>query len=147
MGTNLLQPGSQPAPRQAFRTQTLPFFLIAVLLCACDASSAKEQSASINSVVAAGENYTTRLRNLPKDAEVSVHIETSGNVAVLLINHRDYTAFPEIRGPLFSGQITDALDFSIRVPTSGNYYLVLDNRKGDKDRQFTLKVTASAKTT
>ena len=145
MGTNLLQPGSQPAPQRAFRTLTFPFFLIAVLLCACDASSAKEQSASINSVVAAGENYTTRLRNLPKDAEVSVHIETSGNVAVLLINHRDYTAFPEIRGPLFSGQITDALDFSIRVPASGNYYLVLDNRKGDKDRQFTLKVTASAK--
>ena len=144
-GPGNLQRGSRPGSRLAYRLIAQVLALVAVMLSASAAQSAQEQSASINSEVEAGENYTTRLRNLPKDAEVSVHIETSGEVAVLLINHRDYTAFPETKGPLFSGQITDSLDFSIRIPASGNYYLVLDNRKGGKKLEFKLHITAKAK--
>ena len=144
-GPGNLQRGSRPGSRLAYRLIAKVLTLVAVMLSASAAQSAQEQSASINSEVEAGENYTTRLRNLPKDAEVSVHIETSGEVAVLLINHRDYTAFPETKGPLFSGQITDSLDFSIRIPASGNYYLVLDNRKGEKKLEFKLQLTAKAR--
>ncbi len=114
------------------------------LLVSVGASFSKEQSASISSTVEAGKVLTTRLGNLPKGAHVSIRVDASGDISVLLIDQHDFKAFPKLKNPLFTGHTSDRLSFAIRVPKSGSYFLIVDNRDGAQAREFTLAVTASA---
>ena len=108
------------------------------------ASFSKEQSASISGTVEPGKVLTTRLGNLPKGAHVSIRVDASGDISELLIDQHDFEAFPKLKKPLFTGHTSDRLSFALRVPKSGNYFLIIDNRDGAEAREFTLAVTASA---
>lgn len=121
-------------------------FLVAglMLLWGMGMPFAKEQSVSLSSTVEVGASHTTRLNNLPKGAFLSIRVEASADVAVLLINHADFEAYPAIKKPVFYGRTSNkALKFGVQVPESGKYYLVLGNRTGKRAVEFTLSVTAS----
>lgn len=121
------------------------YFLVFLLALLGFSSSAytKEQSATVSASVEAGRAHTTRLGNLPESANVSIILNTEGKLDVLLINEADYRAFPKINAPLFKSHVSDELGFSIKIPKTGAYYLVIDNRNGDKEHAFTMTVTAS----
>lgn len=109
-------------------------------------SYAVEKSASFSREVAAGKWTGVRLRNLPKGASLAVQVKTDGEVTALLLNETSYRRLPAVDRPLFQGKTADRISFSIRVPETGNYYLVLDNRDGVEARKFTIDVKAAADT-
>lgn len=105
---------------------------------------AKQQSARLSAKVEAKKIHTTRLGNLPEGAKLSIEIESDGYVVVLLLDKDGLAAFPDAEHPTFEGKTSDRLKFSLLVPGSGDYYLLVDNREGSEARTFTLSVLASA---
>nr|VFJ63374.1 MAG: hypothetical protein BECKDK2373B_GA0170837_11257 [Candidatus Kentron sp. DK] len=108
------------------------------------ASLAVEKSASYSARVEAGKWKTIRLRNLVKGATLGVRVSSTGSVGVLLARARESVALSDIRHPLFRGKTTNRLNFSVVIPDSGHYYLVIDNRAGNAARRFTVDVKAVA---
>ena len=84
------------------------------------------------------------MSNLIEGAYLSISIQTGGSIKVWLIDKDDFSSFPVLHKPLFTGQTADKLTFGLRIPAAGNYYLVLDNRENDQKRKFTVDVTARA---
>ncbi len=76
--------------------------LVLFIICVASAVVAKEQSASVNASVAAGETYITRLRNLPRGAFVSVVVEIDGAAKIMLLDEQNVQRSPAERKPLFS---------------------------------------------
>lgn len=146
----LAQPARRAAPapgppRSAVRARLRRTLLLALLaLAPAGPVAAAEQSARASAQVGPGDTYTARLGAVPGGARLSIRISSDLPVDVILLDERDYLAFPDLEGPLFEGRADDELRFSLRVPTSGDYYLVIDNRDGDAARAVTLAVTASA---
>lgn len=123
-------------------------YLLALLaaITVAGTAGAAEQSAQLRAEVRAGDTYTTRLGSLPRGANLSVRIETSAPVGVLLLDQDGYHAFPDIGEALFDARAEDQLRFALRAPAAGDYYLVIDNRTGTANPAFTLAVTASTET-
>jgi len=86
----------------------------------------------------------TRLRNLPAGALVLVEVEASGGLDVALVDTPGFQRFPTLDQPLFHARDAAHLSFSVTIPTTGDYYLVLDNRASAEPRQVRLNVRASS---
>jgi hypothetical protein len=134
-------------PRNLFRRSLKYLALMLTLSCTAAAVHPKEQSASAETSVGAHAIHKSRLGNLPGGTLVTIGLESSGELAVLLVDKRDFTAFPDVERPVFRGSLTDKLKFSITTPASGEYFLIVDNREGGEARDFTLSVKASFDTT
>ncbi len=83
-----------------------------------------------------------RLRNLPKDAVVAVRVRTSGEVMMAFLDADDYKRFPAVIRPLFSGRVEKQIALSLKMPVSGDYFVVLDNRLGSESRSVTVTIRA-----
>lgn len=127
--------------------------VLAAVLLTSGSLLAKEQTLSLNATVEAGEEHISRLNNLPEGAFLSVGIEIDGQAEILLLDENNLRLPPAIRTSLFTGQTIGKLQFGVRIPVRGAYYLVVSNRQGGAQRRFSLKVTgrtgprASANTT
>ena len=86
----------------------------------------------------------TRLRNLPAGALVLVEVEASGGLDVALVDTPGFRRFPALDRPLFHAQDDARVSFSVTIPTTGDYYLLLDNRASAEPRKVRLKVRASS---
>lgn len=126
--------------------------LIGVLLCGLlcaggPAWAAKEGAATLNREVAAGRWSGVRLRRLPRDTTLALELQIDGPVRVLLLSQKEYLRFHQgvqATRPLFEGSTSTRLSFSVRIPESGDYYLVIDNRQAKRARDFQLKIRATA---
>lgn len=107
---------------------------------------AKEKSASVRGEANAGKWKALRLRNLPQGAKLSIEVSTSAEVGVLLMDQSAYRQLPETKEALFQGKTSDRITFSIIVPHTGNYYVVIDNRDGKTSSKFTIAIRAAAGT-
>jgi hypothetical protein len=105
---------------------------------------AREQSAALNGTVEAGKTYAVRLRNLPKGAVLAIKLKTSDSVVVWLLSEDSFKKFPSVEKPLFRGDTSGKLEFSLLIPESSHYFIVLDNRDHKKDREFSLGIKAAA---
>lgn len=96
----------------------------------------------------AGKWKSVRLRNLPRDAVMSVAVQSNGKIAVSLLSERDYRAFPNPQEPVFLGSVDRTLSFTITIPETGTYYLVLDNRQSADTRKvkFAIRAQRGART-
>ena len=83
-----------------------------------------------------------RLKNLPANAVIAIEISTDKKLELLLLNEADYAKFPIVETPLFQGDVISKLSFTVHIPTTGNYYLVLDNRKNIESNRVSLKISA-----
>lgn len=113
-------------------------------LAVVEAVEAKEQSAAIRGHVEPGKTYSVRLRNLPAGATLAISLTASDNLVVWLLSERSYSTFPTATQPLFRGDTSGTLEFSLRIPATGHYFIVLDNRAHDRDRDFSLSIKAAA---
>ncbi|UCD79968.1 MAG: hypothetical protein JSW26_00615 [Desulfobacterales bacterium] len=84
-----------------------------------------------------------RLRNLPRDAMVDVAVVSSGEIVVAIVNSAGYKSYPTGSRPLFLGQVDDHLTFSIIIPATDHYYLVLQNRSPIDSRSVTIMIRAA----
>jgi len=96
----------------------------------------------VNVDVSPGAWKAIRLKNLPKDAVIALEVKSDGVITVMLVGAVDYQRFPNPQRPLFIGVVEKKLSFSVSIPESGHYYIVLDNRTGNQQRAIT--VTAAA---
>ena len=75
-----------------------------------------------------GKTRSVRLRNMPRGAAVAVKVSAAGKLQVVLISAAQLKSKrPEA---LFRGALDRSLSFRVLLPESGDYYLVLDNRRG-----------------
>ena len=109
-------------------------------------ATAATKSASYSAEVEPGRWAAIRLRNLPEGVRLDVDVTVDGPVAVLLINEAASREFPAVKRPLFRGETADRLGFFARIPASGHYFLVVDNREGTAARAFTVDVAATVAT-
>lgn len=89
---------------------------------------------------------TARLKRLVEGATLSVTVRGRGAVDISILDLNDYQSYPEATRPLFKGRSYDNLSFSVTIPESGNYYLVLDNKeqKNSVDLQLQIHAETSA---
>lgn len=92
--------------------------------------------------IPAGQWKAVRLRNVPRDTVVAVGIRCDGALTVGLLDSPDHARFPRIANPLFWGETESKLGFSSTIPQTGDYFVVLDNRGGDRPRHVTMTTTA-----
>ncbi len=93
--------------------------------------------------VSPGKWKAVRLRNLPKDAVVALRVQASGEVMVAFLDADDYKRFPATMRPLFTGRVERQIALSLRMPATGDYYVVLDNRLGGDSRAITVTIRAA----
>jgi hypothetical protein len=102
----------------------------AALLFACTESPAAAAAAQVSVEVPNGKTKTVRLRNLPRGTLLSVRVRASGRLQIALISAVQLKSRkPEA---LFRGALERSLRFQVMLPESSDYYLVLDNRRGDE---------------
>lgn len=108
-----------------------------------NAAPATSGEASLAVDVAAGSWKGVRLRNIPAGAELAASVETDGPIAVALLDAAQYAAFPAGSKTVFRGRTDERLDFAVRAPVRGDYYLIADNRTGLEPRTVQLTIRAS----
>jgi hypothetical protein len=113
---------------------------LALLLAVTAALAAK---AELNAEVPEGKWKALRLRNLAKDASVGVRVESSGPIRVIFLHQDELKRYPNPVRPAFAGSAERRLTFQVRVPAAGNWYVILDNRKGDAAREVRLLIEAA----
>ena len=101
---------------------------------------ASTQSAQIEIAVPPGMVKTVRLRHLPLGTAVTVVVVASGKLRIALINASEIRS----KDPraLFSGVSERKLSFEVVIPETGDYYLVLDNRRGTERVSATAAIRA-----
>ena len=90
----------------------------------------------------AGRFKAVRLRNLPKEAVMAVAIQSTGKLLVLLLSEQDAKRFPKPEEPVFAGSVDQRLSFTVTIPATGHYFLVLDNRQGSEAQKLKLGIKA-----
>ena len=123
--------------------RNLLLILIGVISFVAQANAQEEmRSVQINPVLPALSSKAARLKNLPANAVVAVEVSADNPLQVFLLSQADYEKFPLVATPLFQGDVLDKLTFTIQVPTTGNYYLVLDNSKNIQSTEVSAKISA-----
>lgn len=119
----------------SFLRSALPAILL-LLLAAPDAVPADGvrdpgiRTASVIVTIPPKKWKATRLLNLPKNAFVEVSVKGNAPLTVLLLGEESYRNLPSVKRPLFRGEAMNNLAFSLSVPATGHYYVVLFNRSG-----------------
>ena len=115
-------------PRALLRPYRLALALGAALLFACAEVTAAGGTVQVSVEVPDGKTRSVRLRNLPRGASVAVRISAAGKLQVVLISAAQLKSKkPEA---LFRGTLDRSLTFRVILPEPGDYFLVLDNRRG-----------------
>lgn len=119
--------------------------LLATALCAGALAwqlPAHAAEAAMTVTLDGGKWKAVRLRNLPKDAVVAVAVQSTGRIGISLLSERDYRAFPRPAEPVFAGSVDRTLSFTISIPDTGHYYVVLDNRRTGEAVKIKLELRA-----
>lgn len=114
--------------------------LLAVI--AFGAASAQAAQVLVSVEVPPGKWKAARLKDLPKDARVEVRVESSGSLDIILIHRDELKRFPAAVSPDFQGSTEKKLSFAVTIPRSGDYYVILDNRKNEEARKVRLLIRA-----
>jgi hypothetical protein len=116
------------------------FLLLAALAIAQNPATAGQLTVSID--IAQARWKTVHLRNMPKDTSVTIQVESSGSIRVAFVHGDEIKRFPAAVRPEFQGKVERKLSFGISIPRAGDYYLILDNRKGEETRKVRLLIRA-----
>jgi hypothetical protein len=123
--------------RRGLISFTLLLFLVA------SAAAQVKGPVIVSADLSPGKWKAVRLRNLPKDAVVTVRAETSGEVMLAFLDAEDFQRFPAPTRPLFNGRVEKQIVFSLRMPAAGDYFVVLDNRFGSEARTVAVRIQAA----
>lgn len=86
-------------------------------------------TAQVSTEIPGGKTKTVRLRNLPRGTSVTVRIDAEGRLGVVLISRAQLKS--GAHEAVFKGVLERRMTFKVVIPESDDYYLVLDNRRGD----------------
>ncbi len=91
-----------------------------------------------------GQRKSFRLSGLPRQAMVSIQVQSDGPLSVALLTQQDFENPAGPRRPLFRGEAAASLTFSATIPEAGDYYLRFENKKDAPPRTVTVTVTGEA---
>jgi len=119
-------------------------FLVGLLLAASLRNFAHAAEVALTVETPLGQVKRLRLPNLPKDTTIAVLVQTSasGKVVVILINELARQNPSRLLEPVFMGSVERRLSFTVTIPETGNYLLVLDNRRGTETQKIKLGIRA-----
>jgi hypothetical protein len=143
--TPMLARCSLPGNSRVTARGTLRLALLLLALAALGAAPlqmARAAEAVLTVSLDPGKHKAVRMRNLPKDAVMAIAAQSTGRIAVILLNERDYRTFPRVAEPVFAGTLERTLSFQVVIPEAGHYYLVLDNRRATEARKVRLGIRA-----
>lgn len=112
--------------------------ILAVL--ASSGTPASAASAQVTIEVPQGKLKSVRLRHMPRGAQLAVSISASGSLSVELVSKAQLTS--KRPAALFRGRFDRKISFSLSIPESDDYYLVLDNRSGAEAVSATATIQA-----
>ena len=116
-----------------------------LLICLLGAGTVTHAAkAQVNSKVPAGKWKAVRLKNLPEGASLSVRVIANGSLSVILVQEAELKRYPQAISPAFQGTLERSLTFSVVIPDSGNYYVILDNRRNSNERRVRILIQANA---
>ena len=82
-------------------------------------------------------------RAQPEAARVAIQAESgSGSVDLIFIHGEELKRFPAAVNPEFQGTVERKLSFSVTLSRKGDYYVILDNRRGSEPRKVRLLIRA-----
>jgi len=93
------------------------------------APSAAAATAQVTIDVPAGKIKSVRLRHLPRGTKVSIALRSNGKLAVDLLSGTQARTRGR-KAVLFRAAFDRKISFKVTIPTSDDYYLVFDNRRG-----------------
>lgn len=105
-------------------------------------AAAAGSEARFNVDVPAGQWKGLRVKNLPKGTSLAIEAQSSGALRILVLDEEDLRRMPAPERPLFEGGLETRLSFSMEIPRSGHYYVILDNRGRNAPRKVQLIVRA-----
>ena len=106
------------------------------------AAGALAAKAELTAEVPAEKWKALRLKGLTRNTSLSVRVETTGPIEVILARQDEAERFPNGLKPTFTGSAERKMTFRVTVPMAGTYYVILDNRKGTETREVRLFVEA-----
>ncbi len=131
-------------PREVSALIQLVLRALAVLVLGTAAPlHAQGTQATLNASVPAGVHKTLRLRNLPKDAQIAVVVQTTGRIRVVMLTEADFQRYPNPEDPVFIAPVERKLSIALTMPETGNYYVVFDNTKGTEERKVQMLIRAA----
>jgi hypothetical protein len=98
--------------------------------------------AEVSSKVPPGKWKAVRLKNLPEGAGLGIKVVANGSLVVILVHEAELKRYPAPVSPLFQGTLERTLSFSVVIPDPGNYYVILDNRRGTQERRARVLIQA-----
>jgi hypothetical protein len=98
--------------------------------------------AAFNVDVPPGKVTTIRIRNLPEGAAVSVVVRLAGTIVVMVVNETQFRRLQKAVKPIFQAVARQRLSFTVQTPETGNYLVVLDNRRGQEVQAVEVAVSA-----
>jgi hypothetical protein len=104
------------------------------------AAPATSAEASLELVVPAGAWKGVRLQGITAHATLSASVTSDGEIAVALLDAEQYAAFPAETKAVFRGRTDGKLEFAVRAPVRGDYFLIVDNRDGSEGRTVQLSI-------
>ena len=120
------------------------FATILLASLACVSVPAVAAEAQINSKVAAGKWKAVRLKNLPEGASLGVKVIATGSLVVTFVHETELKRYAAPVSPLFQDTLDKTLIFRVAIPDHGNYFVILDNRRGASERQVRVLIQAKA---
>jgi hypothetical protein len=115
--------------------------LVAAAVLAGVAPPAAAASAKVTIEVPRGKLKSVRLRHLPRGARLALAVSVSGPLEVELVSKTQLKSKHPVA--LVRATLDRKLSFRLVIPTSDDYYLVLDNRRGEMPVRVTATVSAS----
>lgn len=120
------------------------WLLLTLWLAVTPAAFAGAGQAALTADVPAGQHKVLRLRNLPKDTQIAVAIQSSGRITVTFLNEADFKRFPNPVEPVFVAPVEQTISFALTMPETGDYYVVLDNTRGTDSQKVKMVIRAVA---
>jgi hypothetical protein len=117
----------------------LPLLACAAMLAGAP-QAAVAATAQVTIEVPQGKAKSVRLRHLPRGTLVGIAIRASGRIGVALVHAKQL--IQKKPRALFRATLERRMSFKVAIPESGDYYLVLDNRRGTKPVRVTATVQA-----
>lgn len=105
-----------------------------------------EKTISFNSVVKPFKWVSMRLKNVNKGTLLKIDMTIDGSSDILLKSSKDYLNLSQSKtetNSLFKASTNNNFEFSVIIPETDNYYLIIDNRKGSQQRSFSININAS----
>jgi hypothetical protein len=122
------------------------FFLFLSICLLSPPAQAKIASAKLAVDVPAGIWKSMRLNNLPENSAVKAEIKSDGTITVSLMDQSNYEKYPGIKRPLFQSKVSDKLSFTVKIPSSGHYYVVFDNTSGVREVKLNVNIYGASGT-